>query len=71
VSESSKTFNLEELFRNTKDRFPDVVWEVGGDVMKDVEMDIGGLESDCVCSCTPFFSNSLFLVQTTDGIAYW
>ena len=38
--------NLEELFRNAKDRFPDVVWEVGGveggDVMKDVDMDIGG-----------------------------
>jgi hypothetical protein len=38
--------NLEELFRNAKDRFPDVVWEVGevcgGDMMKDVEMDVGG-----------------------------
>ena len=38
--------NLEELFRNAKDRFPDVVWEVGevcgGDMMKDVEMDMGG-----------------------------
>lgn len=36
--------NLEQLFRNAKDRFPDVVWEVGGvcDMMKDVEMDIGG-----------------------------
>ena len=92
--------NLEELFRNAKDRFPDVVWEVGGvdggDMMKDVEMDIGGqveevwghkgslcsflflfyftyffLCSDCVCSCTPFFSNSLFLVQTADNTAHW
>ena len=38
--------NLEELFRNAKDRFPDVVWEVGevsgADMMKDVEMDIEG-----------------------------
>lgn len=38
--------NLEELFRNAKDRFPDVVWEVGGvgggDMMKDVEIDVGG-----------------------------
>lgn len=38
--------NLEELFRNAKDRFPDVVWEVGGfdggDMMKDTETGIGG-----------------------------
>ena len=30
--------NLEDLFRNAKDRFPDVVWDVG-DVVK--EMDLG------------------------------
>jgi hypothetical protein len=83
--------NLEELFRNAKDRFPDVVWKVGGvdggDMMKDVDMDIGGqvdevwghkgsllfslfvfflftffLYSDCICSCTAFVSNPLFLV---------
>lgn len=92
--------NLEELFRNAKDRFPDVVWEVGevcgGDMMKDVEMDMGGrveevwghkgslpiffclffiyfffLCSDRVRSCPSFFSNSIFLVQTSDNIAYW
>jgi hypothetical protein len=93
--------NLEELFRNAKDRFPDVVWEVGdvcgGDMMKDVDMDVGGLVeevwghkgsrpcfvflfiflktfslcSDCICSCPPFFSNSLFLIQTSNNIAYW
>ena len=36
--------NLEELFRNAKDWFPDVVWEVGGaeasDAMKEKEMDV-------------------------------
>jgi len=27
--------HLEELFRNAKDRFPDVVWEVGVEEMKE------------------------------------
>ena len=33
--------NLEDLFRNAKDRFPDVVWEVGGvdDAMKEVAVE--------------------------------
>jgi hypothetical protein len=33
--------NFEELFRNAKDRFPDV-GVGGGDMMKYVEMDVGG-----------------------------
>ena len=33
--------NLQDLFRNAKDRFPDVVWEVGGvdDAMKEVAVE--------------------------------
>ena len=43
ISTSVWQENLEELFRNAKDRYPDVVWEVGGaDMMKDVDMDGGG-----------------------------